>query len=222
MYRSRLILNPRNHGVRRDLAQPHALHQTLMRAFPDDLDKATDRVLYRLDQSRSSELRLLVQSHGVPDWTYLLNSGYLLPSDQENPAVKTVELQMQPNQRLIFRLRANPTKRLGKSAAYDKGKRVGLYKAEEQINWLQRKAAEHGFLVHSVMPVQQQRIDGRIPRKEERSAIGGHHDAKFFSVQFDGVLQVTDPARFLAAIESGIGSGKAFGFGLLSVAPASE
>jgi CRISPR system Cascade subunit CasE len=40
------------------------------------------------------------------------------------------------------------------------------------------------------------------------------------SVQFDGILRVSDPDKLHAAIENGIGSGKGFGFGLLSLAPA--
>jgi CRISPR system Cascade subunit CasE len=218
MYLSRLILNPRSRAVQRDLAQPHALHQTILRAFPDNLEQTNERVLYRLDQTRNNDLHLLVQSHDAPDWSHLLHNGYLLPGAQENPVVKTVTLQVQPNQRLGFRLRANPTKRLSAGTG-NKGKRIGLYKLEEQINWLQRKAAEHGFRVDSVMPSQQQRIQGHIPRKEGQAADQPAHDAKFFSVQFDGILQVTDPERFLNAVQAGIGSGKAFGFGLLSVAP---
>jgi CRISPR associated protein len=41
----------------------------------------------------------------------------------------------------------------------------------------------------------------------------------FVAVRFDGVLVVTDPALFKTAVASGIGSGKASGFGLLSFAP---
>jgi hypothetical protein len=37
-------------------------------------------------------------------------------------------------------------------------------------------------------------------------------------VRFDGVLVVTDPALFRETVANGIGSGKAFGFGLLSLA----
>jgi CRISPR system Cascade subunit CasE len=37
-------------------------------------------------------------------------------------------------------------------------------------------------------------------------------------VLFNGTLAVTDPERFRAALATGIGSGKAYGFGLLSVA----
>jgi CRISPR system Cascade subunit CasE len=39
-------------------------------------------------------------------------------------------------------------------------------------------------------------------------------------VRYEGILQVTDCARFLAALAAGIGPAKGFGFGLLSVAKA--
>ena len=203
MYLSQLILNPRNRDVQRDLSRPHDLHKTIMAAFPDNLDKAKERVLFRIEQrAQPQQLILLIQSQEQPDWSKLPAS-YLL----DDPATKAVNLQLQPGQRLSFRLRANPTKRLSAGKG-NNGKRIGLYKLEEQINWLQRKATDHGFAIHSAMPTQQQRVDDR------------RQDLKFFSVQFDGILQVTDPTTFLAAIQSGIGSGKAFGFGLLSVAPA--
>ena len=42
----------------------------------------------------------------------------------------------------------------------------------------------------------------------------------FFGVLFEGMLRVDEPEKFLKSVESGIGSAKGFGFGLLSVAPA--
>jgi len=36
-------------------------------------------------------------------------------------------------------------------------------------------------------------------------------------VQYDGLLEVLDPARLNEAVANGIGSGKGFGFGLLSL-----
>jgi len=38
-------------------------------------------------------------------------------------------------------------------------------------------------------------------------------------VQFNGRLQITDAARFITAVQTGIGPAKAFGCGLLSLAP---
>lgn len=42
----------------------------------------------------------------------------------------------------------------------------------------------------------------------------------FSAAQFDGVLTITDTAKFVSAVENGIGSAKGFGFGLLSLARA--
>ena len=39
------------------------------------------------------------------------------------------------------------------------------------------------------------------------------------SVRYDGILEITDPDKFRNTLLCGIGPGKAFGFGLLSVAP---
>ena len=40
------------------------------------------------------------------------------------------------------------------------------------------------------------------------------------AVLFDGLLTITDTASFQRILVAGLGSGKAFGFGLLSIAPA--
>lgn len=223
MYLSRLILNLRNRGVRRDLSAPHSLHQTLMRAFPDNLDQHThepqERVLYRVDQDRRGTVQCLVQSQLKPDWSYLQSNGFLLNTESENPEIKGFNLALHLGQLLAFRLRANPTKRLGKSAAFGKGKRVGLYKTEEQLDWLMRKAQLHGFHIETVMPNQPQLIQTQIPITADKQQSSQFHDARFLGVQFDGILRVTDVPLFTAAVNGGIGSGKAFGFGLLSIAP---
>jgi len=39
------------------------------------------------------------------------------------------------------------------------------------------------------------------------------------SVRYDGLLEVLDEERFRESLLSGIGPAKAFGFGLLSIAP---
>ena len=243
MYFSRLILNPHSRWVQRELANPYELHRTLLRAFPENSfhrerdDHECAGVLYRLDMlSPHNDFVLLVQSQMVPDWSFLLDHGpadYLLRTDpfgEENPAVKARTLAFRPGQMLNFRLRANPTKRLGKTAQTNSGKRVGLYTADQQTTWLQRKADQHGFLLRRVQISQDERIKReqtipvRVQPNSDAASISTEQAKKrqkleLFSVQFDGILQVTDPDRFLTAIQAGIGSGKAFGFGLLSVAP---
>jgi len=245
MYLSRLILNPRSRQVQREFANPYQMHRTILKAFPTGkVDVARDQaeavgVLYRVDvQPQSGQLTLLVQSQLPPDWSTLLKeatSPYLLPIDpwqaDDNPAVKQSTFEFRPDQLLRFRLRANPTKRLGKSAEFNKGKRVGIYSEEAQTEWLKRKAEMSGFRLRQVQASRDERyaIERTIPHKPAeassverftvRQSPDTMHNLTLQSVQFDGILQVTDPVAFLTAIQSGIGSGKAFGFGLLSVAP---
>jgi CRISPR system Cascade subunit CasE len=217
MYLSRLILNPRSRRVQEELADRYELHRTVMGAYDDDLGDDEERVLFRVERShRGRDLALLVQSWTLPDWSCLAAHGargYLLPVGEPNPALKTFELSLEPGQRLAFRLRANPTAR--RRCSDGVRRRVGLYEEEEQIEWLKRKAARNGFDLLSVRGSGQKKITGSVYRN------GSKHELTLFSVQFDGVLTVGDPDLVRDAVREGIGSAKAFGFGLLSLAPPS-
>ena len=214
MYLSRLILNPRTRRVQKEVAAPYQMHRSLMKAFPDNLKPGDERVLFRLKtHPRTGALTLLVQSLTLPDWSWLAEPnarGYLLPVDEPNPAVKSFDLNLVSGQVLAFRLRANPTvKRRFNEKDH---KRVGIYSEEKQIEWLKRKGEQGGFRVLSVRTSNQGTVNGYIRRDEER------HKLKLLAVQFDGLLQVTDPNRLRETVRQGIGSGKSLGFGLLSLA----
>jgi len=225
MYLSRLILNPRSRQVQRELADPYEMHRTVCRAFPHAVheDNQPSGILFRVDvHPQSGVPTLLVQSLTAPDWSFLLNDrkDYLLDEDDlplgvENPACKELNLQLRPGQMLSFRLRANPTKRLGKSAGEAKGKRAGLLKEDLQIEWLKRKIEAAGATLISARVSNQARLRGKLfaEKDDERRM-------RFVSAQFDGILQVREPELLLKALRSGIGSGKGLGFGLLSLAPA--
>jgi CRISPR system Cascade subunit CasE len=211
MYLSRLILNPRHRRAQRELAQPYQMHRSLLRAFPDNLDRERERVLFRVEVNpRSSEPAVLLQSTLEPDWSWLQENGargYLL----RPPETKPFDLQLAPGQTLVFRLRANPTaRRTFVEKGEKKKRRVGLYREEEQIAWLERKGEHGGFRPLSVRSGGQETVGGW---DKER------HKLKLLAVQFDGLLQVTDPARLRQTVRQGIGSGKGLGFGLLSLAP---
>jgi CRISPR system Cascade subunit CasE len=213
VYLSRLILNPRNRRVQKEIADPYQMHRSLMRAFPDDLQPGAERVLFRLESHpRTGGLTLLVQSLTLPDWSWLGEPGargYLLPVDEPNPAVKSFGIRLAPGQVLAFRLRANPTV---KRTVDGQKKRLGLYREEEQMKWLARKAGQSGFRLLSARTSRQGAVGGRIHRDDTT------HQLRLLSVQFDGLLRVTEPDRLREAVRRGIGSGKAVGFGLLSLA----
>ena len=208
MYLSRLMLNPRSRQVQREVADVYQMHRTILGAFPKRLN-ASERVLFRLESHpRTGELTLLVQSHGAPDWSLLTHqpgSGYLAVREEPNPWVKTFDLQLARGQELVFRLRANPTVKR-------EGKRCGLYREEEQLGWLGRKAGESGFRLLAVRVTPQGLVESTRYEDDQKQ------DLRLLATQFDGVLQVTDPERLIQSVRQGIGSGKGLGFGLLSLA----
>jgi CRISPR system Cascade subunit CasE len=117
--------------------------------------------------------------------------------------------------RYRFQLCANPTKKVAvqnPDGSFKKNsRRVPLGKREDLIAWLQRKGEQGGFSVEE----DSLRI---IPRGREyfqKNGQTGLHTA----VEFQGVLVVTDPQRFHEAFRRGVGPARAFGFGLLVIAP---
>ncbi len=223
MYLSRLVLNPRSRQAQSELANPYEMHRTIMSAFPDELPPG-ERVLFRLEGApRSGQLILLVQSQTAPDWSKLTSpaKSYLLRDERllqgaPNPAVKQVELRqmLKEGQRLAFRLRANPTaKRTFEKDGVKTKKRIGLYREEDQLRWLERKLAEAGCKLLEARASGQEMQQGELRRDAER------HRLEYLGVVFDGMLLVEDPQRLAQAVDEGIGSGKGLGFGLLSLAP---
>ncbi len=202
MFLSQMLLNTRSRQVWREHRTLYETHRTIMSAFPEDLPP-DERVLFRREDLRDApSIRLLVQSIFEPDWSVFGDrpAGYFLSA----PETKQVDLAFAPGQVLVFRLQANPTVKRG-------GKRLGLFREEDQLAWLARKAEIGGF---SIRQEDVRVADMGFVRGKTHS----DHPTSLYAVQFDGLLQVVDPDLFLHTIQCGIGSGKGMGFGLLSVA----
>jgi CRISPR system Cascade subunit CasE len=207
MYLSKLVLNDRDRTVQRDLSNAHTLHQRIMQAFPDEkLDhaRADWNVLFR--QEPDSEV-ILVQSHLEPNWTHL-PPGYLSDRTDKPLHVKPFDLevsQLPPGRILQFRLKANPSKR-------DKatGKTIGLFRQADQLTWLARQAERCGFTVHGVDVIPTPDVFGNKAK--------GTAPIRIFTVLYQGILQVTEASLLLTALQQGIGRGKSYGCGLLSIA----
>lgn len=224
LYLSRLALSASQRQVQRELADCYAMHQRILSAFPDGLTSGHAReelgVLYRIEQSTGRTLAL-VQSRPAPDWSHLPD-GYLMAL----AAVKRIDpfnATLGAGTSLLFRLRANPTRRISErntnQAERWRGKRVDLRREEEQIAWLARRGERSGFALLTVRArpeISDVRVAQSLATRGYKPAGG---QLAFGSVVFEGRLRVTDADAFRAALEGGIGSGKAFGFGLLSVAP---
>lgn len=203
MYLSQLILNGRDRTVLRDLSNAHALHQRIMQAFPDqqrENPRADWNILFR--QEPGSDV-ILVQSEVEPDWSQL-PQGYLTQQ-----AMKPFEPQASQLNRariIQFRLKANASKRDKQT-----GKLIGLLSQPDQMAWLERQASQHGFALLNATVVPTPNVFG-VKAK-------GTAPIRIATVLYQGVLQITDPDLFVEAIQQGIGRGRSYGCGLLSIAP---
>jgi CRISPR system Cascade subunit CasE len=228
LYLSHLRLALRNCAVQADLSDCYAMHRRLMLAFPNlgGISDARNQfgVLYRVE-STSGGLNLLIQSAAQPDWSRLPD-GYLRDSITTIKRIDGLYASIAQGRRLLFRLRANPTRRISdRDTTQDerwRGKRVELRREADQFKWLVDKGKRSGFMLLPVraLPGSDPIADVRATGTGDR-VIGqnGSHRLMFASVTFEGRLHVTDPAPFQQALWYGIGTGKAFGFGLLSIAP---
>ncbi len=143
-----------------------------------------------------------------PDWC---------PSDPESWKTKPIPATYFARNRYVFQLCANPTKKVSKERSdgslTKNGRRVPLQKREELVEWIKRKGEQGGFTVDETTL----RTFSRGREHFDKKGQPGLHSA----VEFEGVLTVTDPAEFHRAFTLGIGSAKAFGFGLLVIVPVS-
>ncbi|XOV70442.1 MAG: type I-E CRISPR-associated protein Cas6/Cse3/CasE [Verrucomicrobiota bacterium] len=114
-----------------------------------------------------------------------------------------------------FSLLANPTRKVRSNKAGERtknGRRLAITKRGDLIAWLHRKAEVAGFALN--------RDSLRtIPRGREFFHKDAHTHGTHNAVEFQGELTVTDSLQFREAVATGIGSAKAFGFGLLVLAP---
>ena len=214
MFLTRVELPLAQRDVQRLISNPYAMHQWVMSALPHPADRTLFRIEPLTVDARVAVV--LLQTQHEPKW----------PKDNmpngcrvATKAIENAFEKLSDGQRLRFRMRANPTmkqKRDGK----DQGRRCPLVREEDQLKWLVRKGEQCGFRLT------ENSIGGTracIIRDEKEMLARkpkGAHPLTFRSVLFEGTLTVTDPEKFRQTLVAGIGSGKAFGFGLLSIARA--
>lgn len=235
LFLSRLRLNPRNRVVQGALADCHTMHRVVMSGFPliaTASARETLGVLYRPEiDDRGAVITVLVQSAVEPDWAELPGgdgSGQPVLLNGAGPGIAVRRIDdaydaIEAGARLRFRLRANPTKRVGNGGSTGEtqvgvGKRVGLYKDADRRSWIEGKLRTAGCEPLGV-ELRPDHLSGPSQRgRKEDDTRGKAHRLTFEAVLFDGLVEVTDPVALRRAIAAGIGSGKAYGFGLLSLA----
>ena len=193
------------------LRDSYAWHQRIWQMVPGRDGEARD-FLTRLD-GLDGGFRLLVisaQQPARPDWC-------------PEPAwqSKAVPDTFFEHEAFRFSLIANPTRKVKSDKNAKNGRRVPITHREDRVvgdkaqtgllTWLRRKGEQHGFTFED----DQVRT---LPKPRQwflKKGAAGVHSA----TEFIGLIRVTDPAKFRTAVTGGIGTAKAFGFGMLCLDP---
>ncbi|HME50576.1 MAG TPA: type I-E CRISPR-associated protein Cas6/Cse3/CasE [Candidatus Lokiarchaeia archaeon] len=170
MYLSKIMLNPRNRNVARDLADCYQMHRSIMSMFPTMAEPTTSArndmgVLFRVEQElRGNSIIFILQSKVEPN-VDMLPSGYVNESSGSNSiapvSIKNIDSfvnHINAGTTYRFRLRANPTWKTGTTSKEERlsgkqksnGKRAALSREQDRIDWIVRKGLENGFELLSV------------------------------------------------------------------------
>lgn len=204
MFLNKLTLDPAHPLARRDLSNCYEMHRTLARAYAPNPETPPHRFLWRLEHSpvASPSAILLVQSDFAADWSALDKLPEYAREILDNKPVNLEKL-IRDGGRCRFRLLANPT-------VTRDGKRHGLAKEDEQCTWLERQGKRCGFEVLGCVRASNARVQARQGRHGRPITLQ--------TALFEGMLAVTDGETLSVSVRQGIGHGKAWGLGLLSLA----
>jgi CRISPR system Cascade subunit CasE len=214
VYLTRFDINPRRRATRHVLASPHRLHAAVLAAFPANSPEPDEgRVLWRLDQGIHDPV-LYVVSPGEPDLTHLVESIGRPTHGWRTKDYRPFLDKLTEGDRWAFRLRANPIHHVPNPGG-GRGKRFAHVTAAQQTSWFQRQAQLHGFQIpegSADVPDVVLR-DRRTLRFDRRG-----RTVTLATAVFEGTLTITDAIALRTALANGIGPGKGYGCGLLTLA----
>lgn len=230
MYLTRFQINPARNGARRLLVSPQRMHAAVLSAFPGPTSDENGRVLWRIDRV-GSQLFLLVVSPERPDLTHLVEqAGWpTLETGWETRDYDPVLGRIEAGQRWAFRFTGNPVHSLPVEDGAKRGRVVAYRTIEQQLGWLASQGERHGFALAtravegldaaSGEPVTGEASTARITRSEVVRFDREGSKVTLRIADFDGIVEITDAAAFRAALSRGIGPARAYGCGLLTIAP---
>lgn len=166
-----------------------------------------ERLLWRIDRLRSGYYLLILSRHGL-DHSKLAQELAASPENVESNNYQSLLNRAVSGSTWNFRLAANPTFSI-RTEDGDRGKVISPYQEDRQMEWLRKQAEKFGFRLDAVAITGTCRLLIKKATQSKRVSLQ--------EVIYEGVLTVTDTDLFRTALTDGIGRGKAYGMGLLTL-----
>lgn len=206
---TRLLLDPRVSSVRRKLSSEQVVHAVVQAA----VEGQEGRSLWRVDPGQQAHTMLLLSAE-VPNVEHLAREFGVSPAQVESRSYEPLLSRLAVGQEWRLKLRANATvarPREGRSSS-----RHALRREPDQIDWFLSRAAKWGLSI----PTNRLGVPELVvARSEELAFRRTGSTVTLGAVTFDGVGRVTDVELLRHALIQGIGSAKAYGCGLMTLAP---
>ena len=206
---TRLKLNITSPHVLKALANREIFHAAIEASQNPE---TAGRTLWRIDTLKGDTYLLILSPDRLDN--EILETQFCLPDEKaEVKDYSRILDHVVEGSRWRFKLAANPICYEPRpEGSKQRSKIYAPFADEKKMEWLENQSKKNGF---SIDPDQVSIIG------TERITIlkNKHHPATLQQVTFQGALTVTDPELFREALVSGIGRGKAYGMGLLTVAP---
>ncbi|MFE5302011.1 type I-E CRISPR-associated protein Cas6/Cse3/CasE [Streptomyces sp. NPDC056632] len=217
--------------------------------LPTDQPQADGpRVLWRLDHHAKAEVLLYIVSPDRPDLTHLVEqAGWPAAATPESPGWQTRPYaplldRLAKGDHWAFRLTANPVHHIRRTSDEPR-KRTAHLTPIHQLGWLLDPARQEraGFRILEKPHEKRLLPDGTTHKKhphhgdryevnvrdqrtltfdKTRSATRRPNGpVSLVTVTFDGRLEITDPERMRRTLTAGLGKAKAYGCGLMTLAP---
>lgn len=202
MYLSRVALEHTNVNAVKALSSPQVMHAMLKNCLPDNDESS----MWRIDRL-NGKVYVLLKSKAVPTQGVFSNTTW------ETLAYDTFLEKIENGQIWRFRLCANPVHSV-KAEGQSRGKVYAHVTVAQQLEWLLKRTAAHGFSVPKLEDTYMVDVVERATKKFKRQQA----TVTLSTAAFEGVLRVENVSQLVQSLENGIGRGKAYGCGLLTLA----
>ena len=203
MFFSRVRLNTNLRKTQLAMASPNIYHGAIERAFEDK----QKRNLWRVDKLRG-QYYLLILSKEKPNLEVIVSQFGYKGETGEIKIYDSLINRVDEKQTWRFRLVANPTYSV-KCDEKKRGKVIAHTSIRHQLEWLGKKALQGGFEIEEANVVAS---EWKIFRKKDKGA-----KVRIKEATFEGVLTINDVEKFKKTLIKGIGRGKVYGMGLLTI-----
>jgi len=222
-YLSRIWLNPLRRTTQRYYSDPQTVHAAVLGGIPDQ--PVTERILWRLDAIRAHRTALYVLTQSAPSWEHIVEQAGWPNTSHPQSSIKPYERitdRLATDQQYAFHLCANPVRTVpiatdDPPGKHPRGVRRAHRTAQQQIEWLLDHTKGWGWDIP--VATSGDRDVTIIERRTVHFAKRSGNRVTLDTATFEGRLHVLDPDLLRHSLLVGVGPAKAYGCGLITLAP---